>query len=531
MVALKELFERHGELTDDDIRSAARRAGLPESTVYGISTFYDDLNAKRGKRHVRVCTGTACFAATGGAHADAVREGLGLDLGERSNDGKTSLGEVYCLGFCHSSPAIEDGDCVVAGPDAVAAVLERRQQPAPEPHCKSLLDEPVLLRAGDYSGLRAALQREPKDLLDAVVAADIRGRGGAGFPAGTKWRLTANAPGGPKYVAANGDEGDPGSYIDKVLMEQNPELVIEGLALAGYAVGAEWGLILTRSEYPESKRALKSAVIQARRAGLLGEDILGSGFTFDVRVLEGAGSYVVGEETALMRCLHGLRGTVVARPPFPAERGIYNKPTLVQNIETLTNVPFVAARGADAYRALGPSDASTGSKLVCFNERFARPGVYEVPFGMTVAELCHDVAGGPRDGHTLKAVQIGGPLGGILPASLFETRFDFGALAEHGCMLGHGSIVGFDETTDVRALARHLIEFGVAESCGMCFPCRIGMTRANEMVQQDRELDRLLLEPLLQTMELGSLCAHGGGLPKAIRSLMNHFPDELRVST
>ncbi|HUH81234.1 MAG TPA: NADH-ubiquinone oxidoreductase-F iron-sulfur binding region domain-containing protein, partial [Solirubrobacteraceae bacterium] len=327
-----------------------------------------------------------------------------------------------------------------------------------------------------------------------------------------------------KFVVANGDEGDPGSYIDKYLMERNPQLVLEGMALAGYAVGADHGFVLTRSEYPRSKPALERAVESARREGHLGDDISGSGFSFDVTVLEGAGSYVVGEETALLACLEGLRGTVSARPPFPAERGLYGAPTVVNNIETLANVPFIALRGADAYREISPG-ASTGSKLVCFNERFAAPGVYEVRFGETLRELCEVLAGGIRGG--IKAVQIGGPLGGILPSWKLDTRFDFDALAAEGCMVGHGSIVGFDERTDMRALTRHLLRFGAHESCGKCFPCRIGLRRAHEMFESDAPVDRDHLEAVLEALEVASLCAHGGGMPAPIRSLLEHFPEEL----
>jgi NADH:ubiquinone oxidoreductase subunit F (NADH-binding) len=292
-------------------------------------------------------------------------------------------------------------------------------------------------------------------------------------------------------------------------------------------VGAAHGFVLCRSEYPASKPALERAAARAREAGLLGEGILGSDFDFDVTIIEGAGSYVVGEETALLACVQGLRGTVSARPPFPAERGIFGMPTVVNNVETLANIPFVAARGADAYRALSPDSETAGSKLVCFNEGFARPSVYEVPFGLTVRELCEDVAGGLRDGARIKAVQIGGPLGGILPASLLDTRFDFEPLAAVGCMVGHGSILAFDETTDMRDVARHLLRFGADESCGKCFPCRIGMRRAYEEFATDAPIDRARFEALLEALELGSLCAHGSGIPAPMRSLLTHFPDEL----
>ncbi len=324
-------------------------------------------------------------------------------------------------------------------------------------------------------------------------------------------------------IVANGDEGDPGSYIDKLLMEDNPHLLLEGLALAGYAVGARHGFILTRSEYPRSKPALDQAIEQARAQGHLGE-------RFDITVIEGAGSYVVGEETALLACLQGLRGTVSARPPFPAERGVHGLPTVVNNVETLCNIAFIAKHGADAYRALSPQDATPGTKIVCFNERFAKPGAYEVPFGMTIRELCEDVAGGMASGRPIKALQIGGPLAGILPGSKLDTVFDFAPLAQEGCMVGHGGIVAFEELTDMRAVATHLLHFGAAESCGKCFPCRIGLQRAHAMFKSDERVDRERLEQLLETLELGSLCAHGGGMPAPIRSLLAHFPEELGLA-
>lgn len=527
---LKEAVDARGEITDEDRRAAAERSGLPEAAVYGVSTFYDDLLQPRGARHVRVCTGTACFAATGDAHVDQLRDRLGLQLGERSADGAVSLAETVCLGFCHASPAIRDGDVIDAGPGVVERVLARATQPAAEPAWESLLEEPVLTRPPDWSGLQRALaEQTPEHLLEQVKAAEVRGRGGAGFPAGLKWEFTRAAEGEQKFIVANGDEGDPGSFIDKYLMERSPALLLEGMALAGYAVGASHGFVLCRSEYPLSKPALEAAAARARADGWLGEDLRGSGFAFDVTIVEGAGSYVVGEETALLACLQGLRGTVSARPPFPAQRGLHGMPTVVNNVETLCNMPFVALRGADAYRALSPG-ATPGSKLVCFNERFARPGVYEVRFGMTMRELCEDVAGGLRDGRTVKALQIGGPLGGILPASLLETPFDFDALAAEGCMLGHGGILAFDDRTDMRDVARHLLRFGAHESCGKCFPCRIGLQRAHAMFAGEEPVERARLEELLETLELGSLCAHGGGMPAPIRSLLTHFPDELGLA-
>ena len=525
---LKQAVLEHGEVTDEDRRRAAELSGMPEAAVYGISSFYDDLLQPRGERHVSVCTGTACWATDFGGHVQGVKETLGLDLGERAEDRHVSLGQTVCLGFCHTAGAVRDGDLVDAGADVVERVAANACRQADEPAGASMLDEPVLLAPGDWSGLRRALESEPSKLLEEVKRANVRGRGGAGFPAGVKWEFASRAQ-GQKVIVVNADEGDPGSYIDKHLMERSPDLLLEGTALAGFAVGASKGFIFVRSEYPRSVAVLEEAVARAREQGNLGAEIGGSGFDFEIEVFEGAGSYVVGEETALLNSLMGLRGTVTARPPFPAERGWHGRPTVVNNVETLCNIPYIAANGAGAYEALSPG-ATPGTKLVCFNERFRNPGVHEVSFGTPMNVICSELAGGLVDGHEIKALQIGGPLGGILPGARLEVPFDFDQLAAEGCMVGHGSILAFDERTDMRALARHLMEFGAHESCGKCFPCRIGLQRGLEMVEREGPVDKAKLEDLLETLELGSLCAHGGGMPAPIRSLIAHFPDELGIT-
>ncbi|MFN8161457.1 MAG: NAD(P)H-dependent oxidoreductase subunit E [Solirubrobacterales bacterium] len=525
---LKEAVADHGEVTDEDRRRAAERSNLPEAVVYGVSTFYDDLTAPRGARHVSVCTGTACWAADFGEHRKRMAAELGLAPGERSADGSLSLGETVCLGFCHTAAAVRDGDVVDAGPGSVERLAAGSAVDAAEPEPTSMLEQPVLLGEGDWSGLERALgELGPEGLLAEVKAAELRGRGGAGFPAGVKWEFAARAD-GEKAIVVNADEGDPGSYIDKHLMERSPDLLLEGMALAALAVGASRGFVFVRSEYPRATPLLREAVEEARAAGRLGPGTLGEG-GFEVEVFEGAGSYVVGEETALLNSLQGLRGTVNARPPFPAERGWHGRPTVVNNVETLCNVPFIARHGAEAYRDLSPG-ATPGTKLVCLNERFRNAGVHEVRFGTPLEQICEEVGGGIRDGGEIKALQIGGPLGGILPGTRLGVAFDFDQLAAEGCMVGHGSIVGFDERTDMRALARHLLAFGADESCGKCFPCRVGLERAREMVERPGPVGRESLEALLETLELGSLCAHGGGMPAPIRSLIRHFGGEIGIA-
>jgi len=390
----------------------------------------------RGKRHVRVCTGTACFATTAGAHVGALRDGLGCELGARSADGSVSLAETPCLGFCHSAPAVRDGDVVDAGPGVVERVLAGTPRAAREPTPRSALVEPVLLALGDaWGGLsRAVATLTPAELLDEVKAAGIRERGGAGAAAGETWESARDGEGELPIIVADGDEAQTGSYVDKLLMEEHPDLLLEGMALAAYAIGARHGIVVTPAQYPRSKPTLEWAAAVARRAGLLGQSVLGSEFSFEVTIVEGA---------SLAREVGALRATAV-----------------LHTVETLCNLPVVARRGAAHYARLSPASETCGTKLVCFNERFARPGVYEVQFGTTTRELCEELAGGLRDGRAIQALQIGGPPGAILPGALLDTRLDFDELAAVGCTLGHGGIVAFDETMDMHALAEHLRRLG-----------------------------------------------------------------------
>jgi NADH:ubiquinone oxidoreductase subunit F (NADH-binding)/NADH:ubiquinone oxidoreductase subunit E len=561
---LRAAIADHGRITEDDLRAVAAATGMSQAAVHGVATYYADLGlAQRGRTRVKVCRGTACFAACKGESAAWLEKGLGLRSGETSADGAVSLEHAYCLGFCHAAPAAMVGDAVHTGLDArsgEALGAAARTGAQPEHVEAALVPSPIIeahgpavvlgrvaggaearalgaARAqGAYSALAQVLgSRSPAEVVADVCASELRGRGGAGFPTGTKWRLVAEhaARAGAAHVVANADEGDPGSYIDKVLLERDPHAVLEGLAIAAFAVGASTGFIYVRSEYPAALPVLESAVREARRAGILGDRVLGSGFRFDVEVVQGAGSYVCGEETALLRSLEGLRGTVTARPPYPAERGLFGTPTAVNNVETLACIPWIVRHGGAAYRALGHG-SSRGTKCVSLNERFARPGVYEVPLGMPLAQIV-ELGGGMANGRRLKALQIGGPLGGILPAALLATRLGFDELAAVGALLGHGGIVAFDDETDARDIAVHLLELCDAESCGKCFPCRIGSRRGLEIARRLRagmprsEAEGAVgqLAELCETMKYGSLCAFGGGIASPIESLLTHFREEM----
>ena len=394
------------------------------------------------------------------------------------------------------------------------------------------LDLDAYRATGGLRGLRRALTMAADDVVGDVLASGLRGRGGAGFPAGIKWRTVLEAPGPDKYVCCNADEGDSGTFADRMLMEGDPFTLLEGMAIAGIAVGACEGLIYVRSEYPAAIATLRTAVDIARVDGWLGSDVLGTGLAFDVRITEGAGSYVCGEETAMLESLEGKRGMVRAKPPIPALHGLFGKPTLVHNVLTLSAVPQILADGPAAYQALG-IDRSRGTSVFQLAGNVARGGIVELGFGVSLRELVEDFGGGTRSGRPLRAVQVGGPLGAYFPAAALDVPMDYEALAAAGGLLGHGGVVVFDDTVDMAAQARFAMEFCAVESCGKCTPCRIGSTRGVEVIDRitagvDRERNLELLEDLCQTMTDGSLCAMGGLTPLPVRSALHHFGEDFR---
>jgi formate dehydrogenase iron-sulfur subunit len=383
---------------------------------------------------------------------------------------------------------------------------------------------------GGLRGLARAVALPQEEVVADVLASGLRGRGGAGFPAGIKWRTVIEAEADQKYVCCNADEGDSGTFADRMLMEGDPFTLLEGMAIAGLATGAAEGLIYVRSEYPDAIATLRTAIDIARVDGWLGPDVLGSGRAFDVRVVEGAGSYVCGEETAMLESLEGKRGMVRPKPPIPALEGLFGKPTLVHNVLTLAAVPGIMADGAAAYQALG-MERSRGTQVFQLAGNIARGGIVELAFGVTLAELIEGYGGGTRSGRPLRAVQVGGPLGAYLPADTLDVPMDYEALAAAGGLLGHGGIVAFDDTVDMAAQARFAMEFCAVESCGKCTPCRIGSTRGVEVIDRitagiDRERNLVVLEDLCTTMTDGSLCAMGGLTPLPVRSALAHFPED-----
>ena len=383
---------------------------------------------------------------------------------------------------------------------------------------------------GGYKGLERALTLTPDAIIAEVTASGLRGRGGAGFPAGIKWKTVAEAKGNRKYVVCNADEGDSGTFADRMLMEGDPFVLIEGMTIAAIAVGATKGYIYTRSEYPHAIAAMNVAIAIARRAGLLGEHIAGSRHSFDLEVRVGAGAYVCGEETSLLESLEGRRGIVRAKPPLPAHHGLFGQPTVVNNVLSLAAIPFILDQGAKAYSDFGMG-RSRGTMPIQLAGNVRYGGLFETAFGITLGELVDDIGGGTFTGRPVRAVQVGGPLGAYFPCALFDTPFDYEAFAARDGLIGHGGIVVFDDTVDMAKQARFAMEFCAIESCGKCTPCRIGSTRGAETIDQIRRGERVteniaLVEDLCSTMKFGSLCALGGFTPYPVMSALKYFRED-----
>jgi formate dehydrogenase iron-sulfur subunit len=381
-----------------------------------------------------------------------------------------------------------------------------------------------------YRGLEAALALAPMEIVDRVTKSGLRGRGGAAFPAGIKWKTVLGAPGAQKYIVCNADEGDSGTFSDRMLMEGDPLTLIEGMTIAGLATGADRGYIYLRWEYPDAKRALEAAIEAARRSHYLGENIRGSGRRFELEVRMGAGAYICGEETSLLESLEGKRGQVRFKPPLPALAGLFGKPTVINNVITFASIPVILERGAEHYQNFGMG-RSRGTLPLQLAGNVKRGGLVEVAFGITLRQVLYEYGGGTLSGRPIRAVQVGGPLGAYMPDSQFDTPLDYEAFAEIKAMLGHGGIVVFDDTVDMAAQARYAMEFCAVESCGKCTPCRIGSTRGVEVIDrlvngEKAAAQEVLLRDLCETMTYGSLCALGGLTPYPVLSCLNHFAED-----
>ncbi|MGI9455356.1 MAG: NADH-ubiquinone oxidoreductase-F iron-sulfur binding region domain-containing protein [Aeoliella sp.] len=501
---------------------------LGEAIPFGTASFYDFLRRDHLDKKVVVCNGSSCLCA--GTQDDLV----GKLTGKLNRD---EIGEICCLGRCHenrafqyqgqnySGDAIEQLDAIL---DGNASVHVDRY------HVQSTMDPPMLTApfsgvANYYSLLDEFLQQPSKIALEEVKTSGLRGRGGAGFPLGLKWDSCRVENSAEKYIVCNADEGDPGAYIDRYLLEEQPHSVLFGILVAGYCVGAESGVLYIRAEYPRAQEAVATAIREIEEAGYAGQSIQGSKLNFTFKVVNGAGAYICGEETSLLASIEGRRPEVSVRPPYPTVEGLYGKPTVVNNVESLACIHDILSIGGDAFARIG-TEKSTGPKLASLDSAFNRPGIYEVPMGTPLQVLVEEL--GQGFSRPTKAIQVGGPLGGIVPCTkIGELTFDFESFQNAGFLLGHAGIIGIPEEMPMIEYMKHLLHFCAVESCGKCFPCRLGSVRGEEMlghaINGTAKLDRGLLDDLLETLELGSLCGLGGGIPLPIRNVLEHFAEEL----
>ncbi|MEZ5434829.1 MAG: NADH-ubiquinone oxidoreductase-F iron-sulfur binding region domain-containing protein [Verrucomicrobiales bacterium] len=488
-----------------------------------------------GKK-VFVCNGSACLCA-------GTQEVLKDRIAEKFP--QEEVGHICCLGRCHEAGAFQyggrnfsgigEGDLgeVFGGDQAFQAAHAKDVY-----HVGSALEEPLLTAPfpgldAYYQPLRALFTGADRDALQAELReSGLRGRGGAGFPLHFKWQSCREAPGEIKYIVCNADEGDPGAYIDKYLMEERPHSVLLGMIVAGWFAGAGTGVLYIRAEYPDSILAIERAILELKAAGWLGQGIAGTDFAFDLKIIKGAGAYICGEETALLASIEGQRPEVRVRPPFPTMEGLFRKPTIVNNVETFANLHAILTLGGKAYAAIGTAQ-STGPKLVSLDSLFNRPGIYECAMGTPLQEVVESLGQGFRV--PVKAIQVGGPLGGIVPVDRISTlTVDFESFRNAGFLLGHGGVVSIPESFPMIRYMAHMFEFCAAESCGKCFPCRLGSTRGAELITKAMEdegylIDRELIQDLLDTMEATSLCALGGGVPLPIKNALQYFEPELKA--
>jgi NADH:ubiquinone oxidoreductase subunit F (NADH-binding) len=444
------------------------------------------------------------------------------------------IGEMCCLGRCHENNAFHFNHKNYSGQ---AIHQFNRQQDAQNltdtyyvgGNGKQLLIENIKDVKAFYQIFAKALKQPAEDIIEALKISGLRGRGGAGFPISIKLDACSKEKSDKKFIVCNADEGDPGAYSDRYLLEQQPHKVLLGMMLAGYAAHAQYGVLYIRAEYPESIAIIKQQIEFLHQAGLLGEHILGSNFSFTFKVIAAQGAYICGEETALLSSIEGQRPEVRVRPPYPVQKGLFNKPTVVNNVETLACIPFIIQNGGNAFAAIGKGK-STGTKLISLDGHFNRPGIYEVDMGTPLQQVVFDLGKGFKT--DVKAMHIGGPLGGLVPIKeINNLTIDFESFSTAGFLLGHASVVCIPTKFKLISYLQHLFTFTAHESCGKCFPCRLGSTRGAELITQsidnNYKIDTVLFNDLLNTMEIGSLCALGGGLPLPIKNALKYFNDEL----
>ena len=524
----------------------------------------DKFSGKGGKRSIVICGGTGCLSSD----AQAILEKFQELIPAKGIDAKVSVNQVGCFGFCSQGPFVKifpedtlyrgvqvaDVEEIIEKDLLNGEIVERllyvdpvtkekiqkqdeitfyKKQVRVALHgCGVINPENIeeALGYGAYKGLLRALSMTQQEVIDEVLAAGLRGRGGGGFPTGRKWQFALNQNSAEKYVVCNGDEGDPGAFMDRSILEGNPLAVIEGMAIAGYAIGAQNGYFYVRAEYPTAVARLRKAIEEAKKIGLLGENILGTGFSFDVHIRLGAGAFVCGEETALLNSIEGKRGMPRPRPPFPAVKGLWQKPSIINNVETLACVPYILREGAEKFASMG-TERSKGTKVFALGGKVNNVGLVEIPMGTTVRDLIYEIGGGIPNGKQFKAIQTGGPSGGCLTAKDLDTPIDFDNLVALGSMMGSGGAIVMDEDNCMVDVAKFYMEFICDESCGKCSPCRIGTKRILEILEkitkgQGTLQDLADLEDLSEAVKSNSLCGLGQTAANPVLSTMRQFKDE-----
>lgn len=529
----ENLFEQMGRISQEynDDRTArleqlADEFLIGKANVYGAASFYDFTREENKGKEIYVCNGSACMTA-------GTQKGITSKL--QQHFGADKVGDMVCLGRCHENSAFHFKGRNYSGNDIdFLENIVQNNHSSTEKYHHGAIGNPILTLPFPgietfYQLWKQAIASGAEDLLNEIRVSNVRGRGGAGFPMAFKLESCKNTPGDTKFIVCNADEGDPGAFSDRYLLEERTHSVLLGMMIAGFVMGANWGVLYIRGEYPEAVEICETEIRKLHAAGYIGKNIMGSGFDFDFKVIKAQGAYICGEETALLSSIEGQRPEVRVRPPFPTQQGLFNKPTVVNNVETLACLPWIIEHGGKAFAAIGRGK-STGTKLISLDGHFNRPGLYEADMGTPLQTVIDELGQGFRV--PVKAMHIGGPLGGLVPVGkIDELTLDFESFNQAGFLLGHASVVCIPQEYPLVSYIEHLFAFTAHESCGKCFPCRIGSTRGKEMFQKAQnesyKIDRTLLNDLLDTLETGSLCALGGGLPLPVKNALQYFGDEL----
>jgi NADH-quinone oxidoreductase subunit F len=525
----KKISENSLSNSPKDIKDIAKEYNLGVSTLHGAESFYEFLRPSHREKKAFVCNGSACMCA---GTQEKLKETLKSKLGD------DKVGEMFCLGHCYENKAFHYDGENYAGNDIekIDQIIKGEKINQDKYFSKSfastsfLMDDKLSTIEKFKDHLDVVLKKDKKEIIQSLLNSNLTGRGGAGFPTGMKWDFCSKAPGDKKYVICNADEGDSGAFSDRYLLEDQPLKVIFGMVMCGYVIGSNEGVLYIRGEYPKSIEAINGCINQLKQDGLLGENILETNFSFDLNICIGQGAYICGEETALIASIEGRRAEVDVRPPFPVTEGLYKKPTVVNNVETLAAAAGILLNGAEKFAAIG-NKKSAGTKLVCLDSFFNNPGIYEIEMGTPMKKIFEEIGGGYKE--PVKAFQIGGPLGGVVPLSEIDNlNLDFQEFTAKGFMLGHASVVSIPKDFPMTEYIHHLFEFSAEESCGKCFPGRLGSYRGKEMFDQFKnktaKIPLKLLNELLVTMQKGCLCALCGAIPTPIMNILKYFGDEMK---